>query len=74
MRAQRFFSAPILFAFIGKVFYEIMHGGFSMNEICGFIKEQAEINFINLETALRTYDRNALVCGAPCWRYAYTNL
>lgn len=42
-----------------------------MNELCGYIKEQAEINFINLETALKTYDRNALVCGAAAWRYAY---
>ncbi|MGN0637002.1 MAG: DinB family protein [Huintestinicola sp.] len=42
-----------------------------MNELCGFIKEQAEINFINLETAIKTYDRNALVCGASAWRYAY---
>lgn len=28
-------------------------------------------NFINLETAIRTYDRNALVCGSPAWRYVY---
>lgn len=42
-----------------------------MNELCGYIKEQAEINFINLETALKTYDRNTLVCGAAAWRYAY---
>lgn len=42
-----------------------------MNRLCGYIKEQAEINFINLETALKTYDRNALVCGAPGWRYVY---
>lgn len=42
-----------------------------MNELCGYIKEQAEINFLNLETALKTYDRNALVCGSPCRRYAY---
>lgn len=42
-----------------------------MNTFCSLIKKQAEINFINLETALRTYDRNALVCGAPAHRYAY---
>lgn len=42
-----------------------------MNELCGYIKEQAEVNFINLETALKTYDRNAPVCGAAAWRYAY---
>lgn len=35
------------------------------------ISEQLEINFLNLETALKTYDREALVCGAPAWRYAY---
>ncbi|MCM1023627.1 MAG: DinB family protein [Prevotella sp.] len=28
-------------------------------------------NFVNLETAIRTYDRNALVCGSPAWRYVY---
>lgn len=42
-----------------------------MNKLCGYIKEQAEINFINLETAIKTYDRNAPVCGAPAWRYVY---
>ena len=25
----------------------------------------------NLETAIMTYDRNALVCGSPAWRYVY---
>lgn len=42
-----------------------------MTTLCAIIKKQAEINFINLETALRTYDRNAPVCGTPAWRYAY---
>ena len=42
-----------------------------MTTLCNLIKKQAEINFINLETALRTYDRNAPVCGTPAWRYAY---
>lgn len=35
------------------------------------IRRQVESNFTNLETALQTYERNALVCGAPAWRYAY---
>lgn len=39
--------------------------------LVGCIKEQLEINFLNLEIALKTYDREALVCGAPAWRYAY---
>lgn len=38
---------------------------------CSIIKKQAGINFINLETAIKTYDRNALVCGVPAWRYVY---
>lgn len=42
-----------------------------MKELIKQIKEQMTVNFINLETALRTYDRNALVCGSPAWRYAY---
>ena len=35
------------------------------------IKRQVTANFINLETAIKTYDRSALICGAPAWRYAY---
>lgn len=42
-----------------------------MNTLCNYIKQQADINFINLETAIKTYDRDALVCGAPAWRYVY---
>lgn len=38
---------------------------------CEIIKKQAEANFLNLETAIKTYDRNALICGAPAWRYVY---
>ncbi|WP_330390090.1 hypothetical protein [Butyrivibrio hungatei] len=26
---------------------------------------------MNIRTSLRTYDRDALCCGAPCWRWAY---
>lgn len=42
-----------------------------MNILCTVIRHQVIPNFINLEIALRTYDRSALVCGAPAWRYAY---
>ena len=42
-----------------------------MNEICKMIKKQTDANFINLITAIKTYDRNAEVCGAPAWRYVY---
>lgn len=42
-----------------------------MGAVCEMIKKQVLPNFINLETAIRTYDRNALVCGAPAWRYVY---
>ncbi len=36
-----------------------------MKTVCEMIKKQVEPNFINLETAIKTYDRNALVCGTP---------
>lgn len=42
-----------------------------MNALCEIIKKQVLPNFINLETAIKTYDRNALVCGSPAWRYVY---
>ena len=42
-----------------------------MNTLCEIIKEQAGANFLNLETAIRTYNRNAPVCGVPAWRYVY---
>lgn len=42
-----------------------------MNRLTVQIKTEMETNFINLRTALLTYDRDALVCGAPAWRYAY---
>lgn len=34
-------------------------------------KKQTITNFINMETAIKTYDRNASVCGTPAWRYVY---
>ena len=42
-----------------------------MKTFCEIIKAQVVPNFINLETAIKTYDRNALVCGSPAWRYVY---
>lgn len=42
-----------------------------MKTLCEIIKEQVGANFLNLETAIKTYDRNAPVCGAPAWRYVY---
>ena len=42
-----------------------------MNELCMIIKNTVEPNFLNIRTSIRTYDRDALCCGAPCWRWAY---
>jgi len=42
-----------------------------LRAVCEMIKKQVVPNFINLETAIKTYDRNANVCGAPAWRYVY---
>ncbi len=42
-----------------------------MGFLCQIIKKQVLPNFINLETAIKTYDRNASVCGSPAWRYVY---
>ena len=42
-----------------------------MNNVCQMIKRQTDANFLNLITAIKTYDRDALVCGAPAWRYVY---
>ncbi len=42
-----------------------------MKTLCEIIREQVGANFLNLETAVRTYDRSALVCGTPAWRYVY---
>ncbi len=35
------------------------------------IRKQTEANFVNLEIAIKTYDREASVCGAPAWRFVY---
>ena len=42
-----------------------------MNELCRIIKNTVEPNFLNIRTSIRAYDRDALCCGAPCWRWAY---
>ena len=42
-----------------------------MRDHCETIKKCVTTNFINLETAIKTYDRNAPVCGSPAWRYVY---
>lgn len=42
-----------------------------MSKVCEMIAKQTDANFENLRVAVLTYDRNALVCGAPAWRYVY---
>ncbi len=42
-----------------------------MNELCMIIKDTVKPNFLNIRTSIQTYDRDALCCGAPCWRWAY---
>ena len=42
-----------------------------MNELCMIIKKTVRPNFMNMQIALETYDRDADCCGAPCWRWAY---
>lgn len=42
-----------------------------MNELCKIIKDTVKPNFLNIRTSIRTYDRDAICCGAPCWRWAY---
>ena len=42
-----------------------------MNELCQIIENMVVPNFINMETAIKTYDRNADCCGAPAWKFVY---
>ncbi|MBR6027893.1 MAG: DinB family protein [Clostridia bacterium] len=42
-----------------------------MNTLCMIIKDMVKPNFLNIRTSIRTYDRDALCCGAPCWRWVY---
>ncbi len=43
----------------------------SENELCMIIKDTVVPNFLNIRTSIRTYDRDALCCGAPLWRWVY---
>lgn len=42
-----------------------------MNELCMIVKDMVKPNFMNIRTSIQTYDRDALCCGHPCWRWAY---
>lgn len=42
-----------------------------MNELCMIMKDTVKPNFMNIRTSIQTYDRDALCCGRPCWRWAY---
>lgn len=42
-----------------------------MDELVKIIKRSVVPNFINIRTSIRTYDRDAIICGAPCWRWVY---
>ena len=42
-----------------------------MRELCEIIKETVKPNFLNIRTSIRTYDRDAVLYGAPCWRWVY---
>jgi len=46
----------------------------NMEPVCEMIARQTDSNFVNLIIALKTYDRNALVKGAPAWRFVYHTL
>lgn len=45
-----------------------------MQPVCEMICRQTEANFANLLIAMHTYDRDALVKGAPAWRFVYHTL
>lgn len=45
-----------------------------MEPVCEMIARQTDANFVNLIIALKTYDRNASVKGAPAWRFVYHTL
>ena len=42
-----------------------------MNDLVMIIKQTVIPNFLNIRTSIKAYDRDALCCGAPCWRWAY---
>ena len=45
-----------------------------MHSVCDMIRRQTDANFMNLLIAMKTYDRDALVKGAPAWRFVYHTL
>ena len=45
-----------------------------MNELCMIIKDMVKPNFLNIRTSIQTYNRDAICCGAPCWRWVYHTL
>ncbi len=49
----------------------IFKGGYTVNELINVIKDTVKPNFLNIKTSIQTYDRDALCCGAPCWRWLY---
>ena len=42
-----------------------------MNDLVKIIKDTISPNFLNIKTSILAYDRDAICCGAPCWRWAY---
>ncbi len=42
-----------------------------MNELIAVIKDTVKPNFLNIRTSIKAYDRDAVCCGAPCWRWVY---
>ena len=42
-----------------------------MNDLVMIIKHTVVPNFLNIRTSIKAYDRDALCCGAPCWRWVY---
>ena len=45
-----------------------------MRELVETIKKTVKPNFANIREALNTYNRDALCCDAPGWRWAYHTL
>ena len=42
-----------------------------MNELVMIVKDTIRPNFLNIRTSIQTYDRDAICCGAPYWRWVY---
>ncbi len=42
-----------------------------MNDLIKIIKETVKPNFLNIRTSIKSYDRDALCVGVPCWRWVY---